>query len=168
MKVTMTEHQQGLYINAIRETGLEASARRIAGVSKRAVENTIEENPDFAEQLEDAMDCAADVLEAEARRRAVDGYEEDVYYKGEFVGTTTKYSDSLLALLLKGRRRQVFGDVTKLTGDKAEPLTITVRDVASEASVNLTPEVVREAAQAAIIHTAVVPKHDDEDPNSLV
>lgn len=162
MAVTLTEEQQGVYINAIREHGLEATARRIAQVSKRAVMNTLEVNPDFAEQLEDAHEFATDQLEAEARRRAVQGYEEEVYYKGEFVGTVTKFSDSLLALLLKGRRRNTFGDSTKLTGDKNEPLTVIVRDIAAEHAVKLSPEEVREAAQTAIMHTAIVAKHDDE------
>ena len=41
-------------------------------------------------------------LESEAIRRAT-GYEEEVWYQGEMVGTTTKYSDGLLQTLLKAR-----------------------------------------------------------------
>lgn len=130
----MTEDQQAMYINAIREHGLSASARALAGVSKKQLEFTIEQNADFAEQLEDALEYSADALEREARRRAVDGYEENVYFKGEYVGTQTRYSDALLIHLLKGRRKDVFGDSTKITGDKNAPLQVVVRDIATEIS----------------------------------
>ena len=43
---------------------------------------------------------AISVLEDEAQRRAT-GFEEDVYYKGQKVGTVTKYSDKLMEILLK-------------------------------------------------------------------
>jgi hypothetical protein len=49
-------------------------------------------------------------MEDEAMRRAVDGWDEPVYQKGEQVGVVRKYSDSLLALLLRGRRPDVYRD----------------------------------------------------------
>ncbi len=46
---------------------------------------------------------AADVLEAEAHRRAVEGVEEPVgWYKGVAGGTVRRYSDVLLIFTLKG------------------------------------------------------------------
>ena len=64
----------------------------------------------FADAWDVATDAAADVLETEARRRAVDGVETKVYFEGEEVGTKVYYSDRLLEFLLKGRRPEVFGD----------------------------------------------------------
>jgi hypothetical protein len=56
-----------------------------------------------------------DRLEDEAHRRAVEGYNpRPVYHKGKKVGEIREYSDSLLALLLKSRRPEVYA-----RGDKA-------------------------------------------------
>ena len=59
---------------------------------------------DFAEAFEEAMNAAMDNLEAEAIRRAVEGVEEPVYYRGEEVGSINKKSDQLLMFLLKGNK----------------------------------------------------------------
>jgi len=80
-----------------------------------------EENPNFALAWEAAMEHAIDALELEARRRAVEGIEVPVFYKGEQVATKREYSDQLLMFLLKGRRKQVFaGDEGQAIGGKVE------------------------------------------------
>jgi len=63
----------------------------------------------FAALWDDALEEAADWLELEALRRAMDGTEEGRYFRGEMIGTITRYSDSLLMFLLKARRPSVFG-----------------------------------------------------------
>lgn len=68
------------------------------------------------------MESSADLLEQAARRRAIDGWEEPVYQGGQLIGSKTVYSDSLLALLLKGRRKSVFADRTELTGANGGPV----------------------------------------------
>ncbi len=52
----------------------------------------------------------ADNLEAEARRRAHEGYEEAVYYKGDIVGQQRKFSDTLLIFLLKAAKPYRYKD----------------------------------------------------------
>ena len=49
---------------------------------------------------DEALDRSADALEEEARRRAFEGVDEPMYYKGEQIGTTKKYSDVLIMFLL--------------------------------------------------------------------
>ena len=76
----------------------------------------------FAEQWDQALDEAADVLEAEVRRRAVTGVLSPVYHKGQVVGRVRKYSDVLLMFLLKSVRPQRFDDAVRLrrmTADSA-------------------------------------------------
>lgn len=51
---------------------------------------------------------ATDALEAEARRRAVDGVPEPVFHQGKKCGTVKKYSDRMLEILLKGHRPEKF------------------------------------------------------------
>ena len=60
--------------------------------------------------MDHAREGAADTLEAEARRRAIEGVEEPVFHKGEQVGTLRKYSDVLLIFLLKGARPERYRD----------------------------------------------------------
>ena len=71
----------------------------------------------FDEDCSDADSAVADQLEKEAVRRAKDGVLEPVINQGRLVlddeGNplmTRKYSDGLLQFLLRGRRRQVYGD----------------------------------------------------------
>lgn len=47
---------------------------------------------------------AADRLEQEAIRRAVDGTNKPVFFQGEIVGFEKEYSDTLLVLLLKAHK----------------------------------------------------------------
>jgi hypothetical protein len=51
------------------------------------------------------------------------------------VGTKTVYSDSLLALLLKGRRKKVFADRTELTGADGGPVKQELDDTARAARI---------------------------------
>ena len=53
-------------------------------------------------ELADKM--AADLLEEEAFRRAVEGDTQVIYYKGEEIGRKRVYSDQLLTVLLKGKK----------------------------------------------------------------
>ena len=69
--------------------------------------------------VDHAREEAADTLEAEARRRAIEGVEEPVFHKGERVGTVRKHSDLLLIFLLKGARPQKFRDNYQRAGTGA-------------------------------------------------
>jgi hypothetical protein len=68
----------------------------------------LQEPGDYADRFREAEQEAADVLEAEAVRRAVQGVDEAVYFQGEQVGTRRRYSDLLLIFLLKGMRPDKF------------------------------------------------------------
>jgi hypothetical protein len=63
----------------------------------------------FARSWDNAMEVAIDALEAEARRRAVEGVDEPVgWYKGEAGGKVRRYSDTLLIVLLKAHRPEKY------------------------------------------------------------
>ena len=68
----------------------------------------------FAAQWDEALGEGTNLLEAEAHRRAFIGIDKPVYYKGEVVGSITKYSDRLLMFLLKAHDPQMFGDGGKV------------------------------------------------------
>jgi len=66
----------------------------------------------FAEAWSNAIDQGIDALEREARRRATEGVEEGVYYKGDRIDTVRKYSDVLMIFLLKAHRPKTYRDRT--------------------------------------------------------
>lgn len=110
------------FLAALAETGILSRASEIVGVDRILVWRRRQTDPEFAKAVDEAIEMAADKLEAEARRRAIEGVEEPVYQGGQLVGTRVVYSDSLLALLLKGRRKRVFAERVETTGADGGPV----------------------------------------------
>jgi hypothetical protein len=100
-------------------------AAKQAGVARQQVYLESDKDPEFADAMRKAFQEAADHLEAEARRRAVEGVERKKFHKGKPIRdprthrqyVEREYSDTLLIFLLKGRRPEVFGDKVQLTHD---------------------------------------------------
>ena len=102
------------FIEALRATGSVTRAAKYVGRSRNQAYHVRRQSEDFAAQWDDALEEATDLLDAEARRRAVTGTDKPVFYKGEVVGSITKYSDRLLMFLLRAHRPQVFRDGGKV------------------------------------------------------
>jgi hypothetical protein len=105
----------------------------IAKVGRSSHYRWMEESPSYREAFEVARDDAADLLEAEARRRAVEGVEKPTgWHQGKPGGYVREYSDLLLIFLLKGVRPEKYRDrvetggwlasidVTKLSDDQLQ------------------------------------------------
>jgi len=97
-----TTKKREQFLLTLAETGCVKHAATAAGLDKSALYRFRKRNPDFAQAWEEALEIGAGALEDEAHRRAAEGVEEPVYYKGEVVGTVRRYSDVLLIFLLKG------------------------------------------------------------------
>lgn len=161
------------FLAALADTGVLSAAAELASVERTTVWRRRQNDPEFAKACEEALKLAADALEQEARRRALEGAQEPVIYQGQptyvyetdeagypvmdtvqeeqpgfddkgsaivrlvdvrrprrkldangqpVILTVSKRSDALLALLLKGRRKEVFADRTELTGADAGPV----------------------------------------------
>ena len=116
-----------LFLRQLKSHGLINTAATTAGVSRRTVDRLREASAEFDYAVEDALEAAADELEMEARRRAVEGVDKGVWYQGENVGTETVYSDQLLTTLLKAKRADEFAERKQITGAGGAPLTVVVR-----------------------------------------
>ena len=97
---------------------------RLMNITTDNVLKARKKDPDFDKKVLNAIDEGYDTLEEEARRRAVDGVVEPVFYKGELIVSKggvpagiRKYSDQLLIFLLKGYRPKKFNPGAKLQLD---------------------------------------------------
>ena len=101
------------FLSALEKTGIVAWAAKAAGVGRRTVYDHLHADPDFAEKWEEALDSAEARLEEEVMRRALEGEQVPVYYKGKVVGHKTRKSDTLLMFAIKNlqRRRERERDV---------------------------------------------------------
>ncbi len=108
-KQARTEANQAAFLAALKETGNITAAAKAASIARRSHYEWLAD-PDYAGRYREAMDVAIDALEQEARRRAVDGSPEPVFFQGKPVGAIRKYSDTLLIFLLKGHRPEKYRD----------------------------------------------------------
>lgn len=123
------------FLDAVASGAMLTEAASAAGVDRSTAYRRRKTDPDFAKAFEEALEASADALEREARRRAIEGWEEPVYQGGQLVGSKRVYSDTLLSLLLRGRRKKVFADRTELTGADGGPVQASVTIVSGVPSV---------------------------------
>lgn len=110
------------FLDALREWPIVQAACDVVGVQRCTAYRARVADKAFAEAWDDAMEAGIDKAEREAFRRAVEGTEKGVWHMGSLVGTERVYSDTLLALVLKGRRKKVYADRTELTGADGGPV----------------------------------------------
>jgi len=90
------------FLEAVALTGNISTAAKAAGCARQAHYNWLDDDEAYPARFTAAMDQAADLLEQEARRRAVAGIDKPIYQGGQQVGTVRQYSDLLLIFLMKG------------------------------------------------------------------
>lgn len=71
------------FLDALAKLGIVSAAARVAGVDRATAWRWRENDSEFAKAFDSAMQEAADAIEEEARRRAVDGVNEPVIYQGQ-------------------------------------------------------------------------------------
>jgi hypothetical protein len=110
-----TAERQQQFLQYIAETGNVSRSIKLVGTSPARVYTLRQNDPAFREAWEEAEEIAADRLEQEAWRRAVEGFEEPVVSAGKLVrdedGNAVmirRYSDVLLIRLLQAHRPQKF------------------------------------------------------------
>jgi hypothetical protein len=102
--------KQRAFLEAFACGGSIRLAAEAAKVSRRNHCRWIKSDPKYAEAFEDARERAIEAMVAEARRRAVEGVQEAVYYEGKVCGHRQRYSDNLLMFLLKAARPEVYAE----------------------------------------------------------
>lgn len=150
----MSDYTQGKrepFLKALATLGNYKGAAEAAGIDRKTVYRWRKDDPTFEQECVDALDEATDGLEAEARRRAVEGVDEPLTFQGAIFGQVRRYSDQLLTLLLKANRPEKFREKSsmELTGAGGGP--VKVDDAAASAKL------------AAILAAAQARRNTDAD-----
>lgn len=90
-----------IFLHNFAKLGLLGMSARAADVSPETIRVYRRDVPEFAEMYDLALQDYRESLEREVHRRAVEGWDEPVYQKGEMVGTIRRHSDRMLELLIK-------------------------------------------------------------------
>lgn len=139
------------FLAALRDMPVVRHACEAVDIHRTTAWRAREADEEFATAWDDAMEDGMDKAEQAAFSRAVDGWHEPVIDKGRLAYayerivdddgkesyrpildakgqpvplTIRKHSDQLLQFVLKGRRRNVFGDKTELTGANGGPVAM--------------------------------------------
>lgn len=154
MGTKLTPKRRAAFLAALAETGNVTESARAAGVARPHVYEWKRDDSSFAAAWDDALEQAADVMEREALRRAVEGTRRLKFdrsgkpilipvfgpdgrpvYRVDSDGNTTdqlemapyienEYSDTLLIFLLKGARPEKYRERNEITGSGGGPIVI--------------------------------------------
>ena len=121
------QKRKAAFLEEYSKTGNVAHSCRIASVDRKSIYNWKEKDPEFLALFSEAHECALDALEFEARRRAVEGVLEPVFYKGEECGHIRRFSDTLLIFLMKGENPGKYRDNIAVSGSDGGPVEVVQR-----------------------------------------
>lgn len=130
-----------IFLRELSNCGVPSEAASKVGRSEIPFQQKRDQCKNFAAAYDWAMRHATDKLLIEARTRAVTGREEAIYYQGEECGTVRKYSDTLLAMLLKNLHPE-FKDTVDDGTSAGQIGTITIVGVPKGQRVNANVEIV--------------------------
>lgn len=111
------------FLGGLREGLTPKEAAERIGISRTTVFQWKRDDETFYARWDEAIDEGTDLLEKEARRRAVEGVVEPVWHQGAQCGEVRRYSDGLLTLMLKGRRSAIYNtERHEHTGEGGGPI----------------------------------------------
>jgi hypothetical protein len=103
-----TDRARERFIATLADSCNVSEACRAAGIGRTTAYEWKGEDASFAAAWEQAEQEAADKLEREAWRRAVEGTDKPVTFQGRVCDTYKEYSDRMLEILLKAHRPEKF------------------------------------------------------------
>lgn len=104
------------YLRGYASDGTVTTGCRTAKVSPYTVYRWREEDDEFVLLENQARSALADKLEAEAIRRAYQGWERPIYQRGVLVGVERCYSDMLLKMMLGALRPEKYREKVDVSG----------------------------------------------------
>jgi hypothetical protein len=131
-----------------------ADACRVAGYARPVVYRWRAQNQAFAASWQEARKVAVDVMEDEADRRAIHGFDE-ITHRGRSVQQRRRYSDTLLLARLRALRPEVYRDPPASRARAtalAMPTTVVVRD-------HIEDRILRQLIEAGQLDVGALPDH---------
>lgn len=130
----VTSKKREIFLEALKYTCNVTKAAHAAGVSRREFYRIKEEDPEFAEAWQKALEVGSEALEDELMRRAKEGVLKPVFHKGEICGHVREYSDTLGIFLLKGAKPDKYADRKQVSGPDggAIPVNISINFISNE------------------------------------
>ena len=101
--------KQKAFLAAFTKCGSITEAASLANTTRQRHYEWLQD-PEYKAAFNVALEESIELLEREARRRALEGTTEPVFYKGDVCGSIQKYSDTLAIFLLKAHRPQRYRD----------------------------------------------------------
>lgn len=151
----LTPEKLTAFCAALAETCNVGRACAAVGISRYTAYKWRKDMPDFAEAWDDAMRAGLLALEDEAHRRAFEGVDKPVFYKGDEIGSIREYSDTLAIFLLKAHDPEKYRENSKI-------------DLNAKLSVGNMSEDEMRAELAALVAAGVVPGASSNDGSDLI
>lgn len=119
------------FLAAFSQHGTITHAAREVGINPKRHYEWLLSDPEYITRFKEAREQAVESLEREARRRAIEGTEQPVYWQGEQIGTIRKFSDVLLIFLLKGAKPEVYREryEHRISGNDGGPIEIRTSNI---------------------------------------
>jgi hypothetical protein len=125
-KTRLTQELIGKFLEILANNGgIVCDAAEDLNISRTALYKRRNSDAKFRKLWDKAVDLGVDVIEDEAKRRALDGTEEPVYYQGEIVGYIKKKSDYCIGIVLKAHRDR-YREKHEISGPDGQPLAPSV------------------------------------------
>jgi hypothetical protein len=123
-RTKLTIRAREKFLAHLAKTANVTESAALINMARRSMYDARERDEGFRRAWDDAIEIATDALEKEARRRALQGWDEPVFYRGAQVGKMRIYSDRMLELLLKAHRPYKFKETVRqeLTDGEGQPL----------------------------------------------
>lgn len=132
------EAAKDLFLLTLSRTGNPSVSCQASGLTRRQVAMIRQRDLFFAQAYDEALDDAADLLEAEAWRRALEGVAQPLLRAGQpmldaagEVITVRRYSDPLLVMLLRGCKPGKFHRTAVDTQSAPDPAAA-IKEIASD------------------------------------
>ena len=120
----LTAELKMVFLRSYARHGIISDGTVAAGITRRIYRRWRKEDEEFEGGCRDAEKMANDLMEREARRRGIDGFERPIIYKGEITGEYTDYSDALLTTLMRGNKPEKYRERHEHSGSIGRPMML--------------------------------------------
>lgn len=127
-RTSRTDRARETFLATLAQTCNVSEAARAAGIGRSSAYEWREDDETFAKAWDEAEQEAADKLEREAWRRAVEGTDKPVTFQGVITATYKEYSDRMLEILLKGHRPEKFAERSKVEHSGGVTINVSSED----------------------------------------